>query len=264
MNKKAKTIAPIININSPNNMTYWNLRPTLNMEIDEQQLNTSWYRVYSSSLNWSEMINMANNTNYLLDQNIWNNLSQGEFQIHFYANDSFGNLDTKFLTLYKDTLAPDAPITLSASPSSWTNLNNFSLSWSNPSDTSGIVGAFYKLNGIPSHDFDGTYVNGTDIMLILGIIVSGDGTHDVYVWLIDDVGNINYNNTASTQLYLDTTVPTIVINDPNNYDVFGNDTLNFDKLDFWVALGDEALSLSNCLEGWQRTQYRYYRQVQHL
>ncbi len=40
-----------------------------------------------------------------------------------------------------------------------------------------------------------------------------------------------------------------------------NDTLNFDKLDFWVALGDEALSLYDCLDGWKRAQYRYYRQV---
>jgi len=222
------TIAPIITVNSPDNLTYWNTRPIVNMEIDEQQLNESWYRVYSSSLGWSTNINLANNTNYFLDQDIWNNLSQGEFQIHFYANDSFGNLDTKFLTLYKDTLAPDAPLSLTASPSSWTNINDFSLSWSNPSDTSGIAGAFYSLDGIPTHNFDGIFVNGTDIMSILGIIVSGDGIHDVYVWLLDDVGNINYNNSALTQLYLDTTIPTIVIHDPDYNDLYGNETFNFD------------------------------------
>jgi len=107
------TEAPIININSPNNLTYWNTQPLINVIIYEQQLNASWYRVYSSSLGWSENIDLANNTDQLLDSTIWNSLDQGEFQIYFYANDSFGYLNDIYnLTLFKDDIDPVLTINL--------------------------------------------------------------------------------------------------------------------------------------------------------
>ncbi|MHA1321125.1 MAG: hypothetical protein ACTSQ1_15145, partial [Promethearchaeota archaeon] len=88
-----------------------------------------------------------------------------------------------------------------------TNVDSFDLSWSNPVDTSGIVGAYYKLDSAPTTDTDGIYVAGVDIESITGISVTTDDNHTVYVWLVDDAGNVDYINFATTQLYLDATDP---------------------------------------------------------
>ncbi|UCG69137.1 MAG: hypothetical protein JSV09_15355, partial [Thermoplasmata archaeon] len=85
------------------------------------------------------------------------------------------------------------PEDISATPGSWTNSNSFQVSWTNPSDLTGIVGAYYKLYSPPTSNTDGTYVPGADITSIGGITVSGDGAHDIYVWLMDEANNVDYN-----------------------------------------------------------------------
>ena len=45
------------------------------------------------------------------------------------------------------------------------------------------------------------------------------------------------------------------------FDDIYSDTVNFGKLDFWVAQGDEATSLKNCIEAWEIVQNRYYQLV---
>jgi len=54
-----------------------------------------------------------------------------------------------------DTTAPPAPINLAATPAIWTNVNSFSIDWTNPSDPSGIAtGAYYKLGSLPTSNSD--------------------------------------------------------------------------------------------------------------
>ena len=50
-----------------------------------------------------------------------------------------------------DSTPPAAPISLTATPGSWTNINNFSINWTNPSDPSGIAGAWYKVGAVPDN-----------------------------------------------------------------------------------------------------------------
>ncbi|MFW9821248.1 MAG: hypothetical protein ACFFE5_16720, partial [Candidatus Thorarchaeota archaeon] len=154
------------------------------------------------------------------DQNLWNNLNNGTVTIRFYVNDSLNSIGYADAIIRIDIIAPGKPSNLMAIPSSWTNTNSYSLSWLNPSEPSGIIGAYYKLDEVTTSDDNGTYVAGVDIESISGITVSDDGNHTVYVWLVDAAGNTNYTNYASTQLYLDTSdpiEPTSLLATPNSW-----------------------------------------------
>jgi len=96
----------------------------------------------------------------------------------------------------------EAPIRVSANPSSWSTSNSFNISWANPFDPSGFMGAYYKLDSPPTSNSDGTYVVSVYITNIPGITVSGSGAHEIYVWLVDGVGNVDFHKYATTTLYL--------------------------------------------------------------
>ncbi|MEM2619554.1 MAG: hypothetical protein QW356_08795, partial [Candidatus Hadarchaeales archaeon] len=158
--------------------------------------------------------------------------SEGSHTIYVWLQDAAGNVNynyCSFTTLYYDTTAPSSPSGLTASPSGWTNTNSFTVSWTNPPDTSGIAGAYYRLDSAPNSNTDGTYVSGSGITSISGITVSGDGSHTIYVWLVDAAGNVNYSNRSSTTLYYDATPPTgsIVINNGDTYTNSTSVTLSF-------------------------------------
>jgi len=136
--------------------------------------------------------------------------TDGTHMVYVWLVDNVGNIDyTNFaaVQLYLDTVNPSSPSGLIATPASWTNIDSFNLSWSNPGDTSGISGAFYKFDSVPTSNGDGVYVVGTDLESLIDISIGSDGTHTIYVWLNDSAGNIDYNNYETTQLYLDTTDP---------------------------------------------------------
>jgi len=122
-----------------------------------------------------------------------------------------GENESETWTFQVDTSAPGAPVSLAASPSGWTSTNSFTVSWINPSDLSGIAGAYYKLDSAPTSPTDGTYVVGAGLTSIFGISVPGDGSHSVYVWLKDRAGNVDHTNRNSTTIHLDTTAPRITL-----------------------------------------------------
>ncbi|HBY92814.1 MAG TPA: hypothetical protein DEP84_02445 [Chloroflexi bacterium] len=137
---------------------------------------------------------------------------EGSHPIYIWLKDGAGNAtyaNRASATLRLDATSPGAPTGLAASPGSWTATNSFNLSWMNPPDTSGIAGAYYKLDNPPSSYGDGTYVAGSGRTTIGPISVSGDGSHQAYVWLKDEAGNAEPGNRASTTLFLDTAAPTV-------------------------------------------------------
>lgn len=89
-----------------------------------------------------------------------------------------------------DTVAPSSPSSMLSTPSGWTNVNRFRESWTNPSDTSGIAGAFYRLNSEPVFPSDGSFVTTTTF--IDNIQVPGEGSHHILVWLMDGAGNVDH------------------------------------------------------------------------
>ena len=127
--------APSININAPNNNSYWNHAPILNISSYDISFDNLWIRVGSNN------VSITSDVNFQLNNSLWNSLSQGPFQIFIYANDTFGHLNTKILNLYKDTISPSAPILL-IFPEGDVSLP-ISFDWEDGSDPSGI--AYYRL-----------------------------------------------------------------------------------------------------------------------
>ncbi|MHA1242400.1 MAG: hypothetical protein ACTSQU_16695, partial [Promethearchaeota archaeon] len=192
-------IDPIINLIAPTGGFFNSTPPDFTIEISDPNLNTTWYTL---NINQTKHIFSSNGT---LDG--WAYLNDGLVTIKFYANDSVSNENSTSVQVTKDIVDPGTPNLLISDPSSWTTVDSFNLSWSNPADTSGIIGAYYKLDSAPISDTDGIYVAGVDIESITGISVTTDDNHTVYVWLVDDAGNVDYINFATTQLYLDATDP---------------------------------------------------------
>jgi hypothetical protein len=132
----------------------------------------------------------------------------GAHAIYIWLVDAVGNIDfTKYntTTFYLDT-SINAPIALAASPSSWTGVNFFNLTWTNPADLSGIAGVYYRLDSAPVSNTNGTYIPGTGINTLTGITVSGNGAHTIYIWLVDAAGNIDFNEYNTTVLYFDNVI----------------------------------------------------------
>ncbi len=126
--------------------------------------------------------------------------------IYIWLEDNLGNVDFQnnaTTVLYLDTTPPSTPINLGAVPDSWTGSNSFSINWTNPADDSGVkVGAWYKIGSPPTSNSDGTW---TDVRPFT--VTSSEGQQLIYVWLEDNVGNVDYLNNATVSLYLDTTPP---------------------------------------------------------
>jgi hypothetical protein len=109
-----------------------------------------------------------------------------------------------------DTLAPGIPQLLDVHPrQQWTN-GMFRMSWTNPPDTSGIGGVYYKLDTAPITNTDGILVPGLDIKLVPTITVTSNGKHHIFAWLKDNAGNVDfrYSSAIPDALWYDGTPPT--------------------------------------------------------
>lgn len=133
-------------------------------------------------------------------------------RIQFKVNTAAGQEEqSSVYNIQVDTTAPGIPTGMASTPSSWTNVNNFRESWTNPLDTSGIVGAYYKLNEEPQFPTDGIYITTTNTLN--NIQVPGEGAHTVLVWLKDAAGNVDHNNyrVHLNAFRYDATVPNVVV-----------------------------------------------------
>jgi hypothetical protein len=135
--------------------------------------------------------------------------------VEYYATDLAGNAEPQHsLPVGIDFQPPPTiPIIPAVSPSWWTNTNCFTITWDvNPSDVSGIGGAYYSFTE-PISPTDGTPVIGDDIKSIACIQVPdelGEGAHNLYVWLRDRAGNSNHLTRRTVTVRLDQTPPEAV------------------------------------------------------
>lgn len=91
-----------------------------------------------------------------------------------------------------DTTAPAPPTNMQNWPDNWTSVNNFRETWVAPTDLSGVVGAYYRLNSTPNHPTDGAYVPSP--VTVENIQVPVEGVHSILVWLKDAAGNADHQN----------------------------------------------------------------------
>ena len=139
-------------------------------------------------------------------------LTDGTHPVYVWLQDTLGRADhttAASTSLYLDRVPPAPPFGLSGSPARvWTNVNAFAETWTNPSDLSGIVGAYYRLDVPGVFPTDGTFVSTTNTLP--NIQVPGDGKHDLYIWLLDAAGNVSHvNRNVDPQVFwYDGTAPT--------------------------------------------------------
>jgi hypothetical protein len=176
--------------------------------------------------------------------------TDGEHEITYYARDLAGNRSPEQeAEVPVDMSAPAAPLMVEPYPLSWTDVNDFSVSWSNPQELSGIVAACYKLNGPPAGPEDGAC--SSDAKRITGIRVPNVGKHDLYLWLVDGAGNSDYLNYTlrSDAFWYDSIPPTT--------------TLELDGTpgagDWYVGPVEVRLNATDEGSGVERTQYRLNR-----
>lgn len=122
-----------------------------------------------------------------------------------YYDATGGNLKIAEL---RDVDPPGPPLNLSANgsnPSPWNNNGIFELTWTNPSDETGIKRALYKLYLPPGSNFDTTGTlkpNSPDTVQI-----NTEGEISLYLWLQDNALNLNYNNNSEVILRYDISKP---------------------------------------------------------
>ncbi|MHA1269337.1 MAG: hypothetical protein ACTSPY_06070 [Candidatus Helarchaeota archaeon] len=203
---------PKFTINTPSGK-YYNSPPIIDVDFtDIYMLDAAYYKIDSffptgfNTTGWTTIFSGYSGNNYTTDfaitASIWNSLNEGSHVIYFKTWDKSLNLnDTLSITwqFYKDTNI-DSPTNLIIAPSGFAFLNSFDITWTNPSDLSGISGVYYKFNTAPTTDTDGIFIEGSNISQIAGIRVSGAGRHTIYIWMKDSAGNINYNNYAIAEL----------------------------------------------------------------
>lgn len=128
--------------------------------------------------------------------------------IQVHSDDPATPIDTVDVHLHIDSeeIAPAAPA-LTASPSSWSASNSYSLDWPNVADPSGITGGYYRFGSAPTNDTNGTYFDISEKPLQIAAMSGGE--FPVYVWLVDGSGNVDYLNNGVVNLKHDSTPPQI-------------------------------------------------------
>ena len=136
--------------------------------------------------------------------------TDGTYTYEYRAFDLAGHVTTGLVSVNIDGTPPAAPSGLTSIPNDWTNQDGFGLSWSNPADFSGISGVYYQMDVDPTVTRVGQYVPGDDIRDLTHLMASAEGSHDVYIWLVDGAGNETHWLRAqmADAFKLDTTPPT--------------------------------------------------------
>ncbi len=201
------TWAPAYRNSSPITMT-WVATPFL-APLVEVRL---WYRLNAGTWTQTSIVSTGSATSGVFS---FVPSADGVYEFATVARDAFaksegnpsGSGDAS--TVYDTQIA--APQGLASSPADWTSINSFAVTWSNPAELSGIVGAYYKLDSPPSAWNDGTWMPGDNRVQIAGISVNGEGAHQLYVWLRDAAGNVNPAARQMVTLRYDRTSPTSVV-----------------------------------------------------
>ncbi|MFX1312550.1 MAG: hypothetical protein ACFFHD_08065 [Promethearchaeota archaeon] len=234
------TQAPRIVINSPNNQTYWNSSPSINITVFDPKFKTLYYKIKEFG---DTMFFLTNNTARIIPNSRWSDLLEGQFMIEIFADDYLDQVnDTYKLILFKDTIAPTITI-------NYPNLNciyginaprfNISISL----DTLDKI--WYNLDG---------YQENYLVDEFFGVINQkawnnfGNGTVTIRFYVNDTAGNIGVDNIIIRK---DALIPNIIINSPVEYQEFGSNAPQFnltiieDKLNTcWYTLDGGLTNIS--------------------
>ncbi len=189
--------------------------PSTAYRIEGSQGQNGWYTSpLTVTLIATDDVAGVSTTHYRINNGGWQTGAQflltgdGFYTLLFYSEDAAGNIETGIpLQLKLDTAAPGVPTAVETIPSGWSRVNRFSVQWANPSDLSGLAGVYYRMDGTPAGNTDGTFSPLTN--RLDGLTVPSEGVHSLFIWLRDNAGNADYRNRAQAPaLKYDATPPT--------------------------------------------------------
>ncbi|MCX6122023.1 MAG: FG-GAP-like repeat-containing protein [Ignavibacteriales bacterium] len=129
------------------------------------------------------------------------------YRVYAYNTGGNSGYSNEANAVTKDVTPPSAPTAVQIAPSGWTNQNTFNITWTNPSDPSGIAKLWYIIDTIPTTSSPGkAVVTSTQT---LQINISSAGTHQIYLYLEDGTGNKDPNNRAKIAAKYDDVAPVI-------------------------------------------------------
>ncbi len=171
---------PILVINNPdNNDVIGVLAPNFDLSIEEPHLDYTWY-----SLNGGNNITFTGLTG-TIDQALWDDLSDGNIIIGFYANDSMGNIGFAEVTIRKDINVPVIAINNpQKSDVIGATAPNFDISIEEPN----LDKTWYSLNGGNNITFTG--LTGTIDQALWDAL--SDGNIIIGFYANDSAGNIGF------------------------------------------------------------------------
>ena len=135
------------------------------------------------------------------------------------SKDNVGNVEaltgtaesvTKVDTTSDDTKPPDPPLELTAggsSPSPWQVDATFEINWQNPADESGIAQSLWKLGAEPTSNYDTTASGPAQGPV--NVVMNREGQQWLYLWLVDNRGNVDYKKYSKVLLRRDNARPQI-------------------------------------------------------
>ena len=138
----------------------------------------------------------------------------GVHTVWFWLADRLGNANhfsAAVVVMSLDTVAPGPLTDIVATPSGWSNENQFDISWSASSDRSGIAGVRYQLDLPPASAGAGAFLPGA-VSGIDNFTLPSSGQHSLWLWPVDNAGNASASAARSVTLYLDTLAPGIPSN----------------------------------------------------
>lgn len=135
----------------------------------------------------------------------------GSHTVNYASFDEAGNIEPlNILNLYVDGIAPSSPVNMKAegvNPSIWKNVKAYNLTWTSPSDVSGVAGARVKFGGVaPVSNSDGIFFTAQDLLDYPTPDIT-NGQNVIWVWLEDNVGNADPANRVQLTLRYDDIKP---------------------------------------------------------
>jgi len=150
-----------------------------------------------------------------------------------------------------DATAPVSPINAQINgqgpTSNWTNQSQFTITWTNPTDLSGIVQVWYRINSVPTVGSPGTAVNIT--LPSFQLTMSTPGTTTIYFYLADGAGNKNPASYVSVTAKYDNGLPALS-HDSTNVSAFNTTSP--------ASIGIQATA-SDAVSGMKTFQLHYRR-----
>jgi parallel beta-helix repeat protein len=204
---------PKITVRSPIEHTLYSNPPEFNITILDSMTDKKWYTIHTS------LIKYYFTQNGTIDASAWYNCSDGNVIIKFFANDTLGNENSKWVNVLKDTESPaitiNSPILnqVYGAIAPEFNITIF--------ETYSINKTWYTINGgLTKYTSSG--LTGSINQSAWNEIE--DDNIILRFYSNDSVGNLGFKD---VNIIKDTTAPKIIINTPTQYKLCGIDAPTF-------------------------------------